>query len=174
MAAGAGRIVLLAATSLDGRIADAAGGVDWLEPYHDGAAPALGAFMAGVSCVVMGRATFEQVQGFGPWPYAGKRLVLLSHRPATDLPEPAAIASGPVAALASALRAEAGEAWVVGGSAVFGQFLAAGLVDRIEVFVMPLLLGAGPMLFPAGSQALRLLQARTLPGGVVHLAYAPG
>ena len=170
---GPGRIVLLAATSLDGRIADAAGGVDWLEPYHASAAPALEAFLAGVSCVVMGRRTFDQVQGFGAWPYAGRRLILLTNHPAEALPAPAACHAGDLASLAPALRAEPGEAWVVGGSAVFGKFLAAGLVDRIEVFVMPLLLGAGPLLFPAGAMALELLDSRTLPGGVVHLRYQP-
>ncbi len=52
-------------------------------------------------------------------------------------------------------RAAAGErdVTVVGGPDLIGQLLAAGLVDVLEVDVVPVLLGSGKPLFPAGSPA---------------------
>ncbi len=173
MSAGAGRIVLYAAASLDGRIADASGGVDWLLPFQEAGDYGLSRFMAGVSCVVAGRATYDQARGFGEWPYGGKRLVLLSSREVADLPRPATRHAGRVEGLLPALRREPGEVWLLGGTQVFAQFLGVGAVDRIEMFLMPVLLGAGPALLPAGEGAFRLLEQECFPNGVVRLAYAP-
>jgi dihydrofolate reductase len=46
-------------------------------------------------------------------------------------------------------------------------------VDAWRIFVMPLLLGAGIRLFPehGGAGALRLLESRAFPNGVVELRY---
>jgi hypothetical protein len=37
--------------------------------------------MASVDAMVVGRATHETVLGFGDWPWTGKRVVVLTHRP---------------------------------------------------------------------------------------------
>ncbi len=130
--------------------------------------------MAGVSCVVMGRRTFDQARRFGSWPYQGKRLVLLSSREAGELPQPAQRHAGGVEALLPALRAEPAEVWLLGGTEVFAQFLATGAVDRIEVFLIRVILGAGPVLLPAGGGRWRLLAQEVFGNGVVRLAYVPG
>lgn len=55
------------ATSLDGYIAAADGGLDWLEfvPVPDGDDLGFAAFIHQIDVVVMGRTTFETVVGFG-------------------------------------------------------------------------------------------------------------
>ena len=80
------KAVLYIALSLDGFIADSAGGVGWLHG-HD---PALeegsyGEFAATVDTVIMGRRTYDQVRGElspGAWPYEGMDCYVLTHRPA--------------------------------------------------------------------------------------------
>lgn len=59
-----------------------------------------------------------------------------------------------------------------GGGALFRTLLHAGLVDTVEVAVIPFLLGGGsPFLAPVASAALELADKRTLPkGGIVALA----
>ena len=58
------------ATSIDGYIADADGGVDWLNdlqtthPLPEGDDGGFGAFVSSVDAIVMGRTTFETVLGF--------------------------------------------------------------------------------------------------------------
>ncbi len=144
---------LYIAMSLHGRIADGQGGVDWLTP-GDGEDYGLEAFLAGIDSIVMGRRTFDRVLGFGQWPYAGKRVVVLTHRPPPPtVPEGVTFRAGAVATIAAELQADAQGVWLVGGADVAARCLAAGLLHRPELFVMPLLLGAGPRLFPDGRQA---------------------
>ena len=60
---------------------------------------------------------------------------------------------------------------IAGGAAIAQQFLAAGLIDEMELHVVPILLGAGERLLENVGEFL-LDQVRVLEGdGVVHLKY---
>jgi dihydrofolate reductase len=78
--------------------------------------------------------------------------------------------------IVAALKAQAGrDIWLFGGGSLFRSLLDAGLVDTVEVAVMPVLLGAGVPLLPAGASATSLVLAdqKTLPAsGIVALAYS--
>lgn len=174
------QIKLYIATSLDGYVADREGGIGWLPEIDPASGEDFGyaAFLAGIGALAMGRATYEQVRGFGAWPYVGRPTLVLSTRP----PDPGApggveFADGPVEALAERLRALAGDGdvWLVGGGATVAAFRAAGLIDEYLLTVVPVLLGGGVPLFaplPGGDPApLHLRAARPLAGGVVQLEY---
>lgn len=168
------RIKLSLAVSLDGFIADEAGSVDWLEPY-----PAedfgLDSLMDAMGVVVMGRTTYDQVVGFGHWPYEGKRAIVLTNRPFKPATPQTELWSGDIAPLAKKLLdAGRGDIWLLGGGATARAFLAAGCIHTLETFVVPVLLGRGVPLFGEGTPAaaLRLLRAEALAKGVVRLAYA--
>jgi dihydrofolate reductase len=165
------------AASLDGRIADGNGSVDWLDPYP-GEAYGYDAFIAGIGTVVMGRTSFEQALAFGEWPYPGRRSIVLTHRPArAPAGAEVEIRAGDVAALADELAhasSDGRDVWIMGGGNVIRQFLDAGRVDRLEIYVVPVLLGAGPPLFPDGAPHDLALEAATaLAGGVARLVYTP-
>lgn len=161
-------IVSLAAT-VDGFVADAAGGVGFLEAY-DPSALGFDAFLAGIDTIILGRTTFDQVQAHGSWPYAGKRGVLVTSRPAL-LPEGMVAIPPDPARLAPALASlGARRAWHVGGPRTIALAHAAGLVDWLELYVVPLTLGAGlPLGFPAAPLALE--DSEALPAGVVRLRW---
>ena len=56
---------------------------------------------------------------------------------------------------------------------LFRFLLDAGLVDGMDVSVMPVMLGSGVPLLPEGRRRrLRLEESRTLPSGVLMLSYA--
>ena len=78
----------------------------------------------------------------------------------------------------SALKASPGrDIWLFGGGVMFRSLLDAGLVDTVEVAVIPVLLGDGiPLLPPGTSTKLVLTDQKTLPAsGIVMLAYSvPG
>lgn len=160
-------ITLYAAVSLDGALADADGGVDWLEPF-EGPEGGYEAFLESVDCLVMGSRTYEQVLSFGPWPYGDRPAYVLTSR---DLP----LATGDVHLVGSAREAVdhiEGHAWLVGGAAAAGAFLRAGLVDELRLTVVPVLLGDGVALFrEAGGARLDLLGSRAAPDGSVELHY---
>jgi dihydrofolate reductase len=60
-----------------------------------------------------------------------------------------------------------------GGANVAQQYLAAGLIDEIELHLVPLLLGGGARLFDnLGTAGVGLEPIRTIEGpGVTHLKY---
>jgi dihydrofolate reductase len=64
---------------------------------------------------------------------------------------------------------------LVGGPRTIRAFHELGALGRLEVVVLPILLGDGTPLSPAGSPPvpLRLLRSdRTFPDGAIELAYA--
>jgi dihydrofolate reductase len=167
------------ASSLDGFIADRNGEYDWipLDPTVD-----FDAIFARVDTVLLGRHSYELTlrdpSAASAWP-AGARVYVFSRTlDATDHPSVTIVRDDAAGAVA-ALRAEsgAGEIWLYGGGALFGTLLAAGQVDAVEVTVVPVLLGEGVPLVPAGvpRAALALTHSHVYPSGMVALHYAvPG
>ena len=61
----------------------------------------------------------------------------------------------------------------IGGAELAGQALAAGLVDEIHLFLVPVIVGSGKRALPADVQAwLRLIGTRGFASGVVYAHYA--
>jgi dihydrofolate reductase len=167
-------IRLYVAVSLDGFIATSDGGVHWLEPYPP-AEFGFQAFLDGIGTIVMGRTTYDQALGFGPWGYDGKRTIVLTSRPLDDPPAGVESWSGDVVGLAADLKASSnGDIWLLGGAKAAAPFLAESLVDRLELFVIPVLLGDGIALFDGVHRPGRLEFDGTtpFPKGVVRLSYS--
>ena len=137
------RVTLYIAQSLDGFIADRDGGVDWLPQPAEGNDFGYGAFWSTVDALAMGRATYDQIRGWGKWPYENRpTLVFTTREGDADPPEGVRFVSGdPTEALAT-LPDEA-HVWLVGGGGLIRHFREAGLVDAVHLFLVPVLLGEG-------------------------------
>lgn len=167
------RIVYSVAVSLDGYIADAGGGFDWIviDPDIDFAA-----LMARFDTFVMGRRTWEltRAAGGGGGTAGARTLVVSRTLKAEDHPGITIIGEGWQEAV-RALRGEPGkDIWLFGGGELFAGMLDAGLVDAVEVAVVPVLLGGGVPLLkpPAGRARLALRGHRVYPkSGIVRLEY---
>ena len=75
----------------------------------------------------------------------------------------------------AALKEKPGkDIWLFGGGELFRSVLDAGLIDTVEVAVVPVMLSEGVPLLPAGerSPALKLTEAKPLSTGIVLLSYA--
>lgn len=169
------RIVYYVAASLDGFIADSAGGVGWLGD-GDPADYGYTEFYGGVEAVVMGRRTYDQVLSFGDWPYPGKpAYVFTQSPPAAGPPEVRFVGGSAVDFYRGIAEGHRGTMWLVGGADLADQFRQAGLIDEYQVFVIPIILGQGVPLF--GGQGpptlLELESARPHAGSVVQLQYRP-
>lgn len=165
------------AMSADGFVADRDHGVGWLDRF-DAADTGYAAFIEDVSTVVMGRNTFDQVVGFDVgWPYPGKRGLVVTSRPLdSPFPEAAGWDAG-VEALVEHLRLCDGDSWIAGGPRLQAEFIARGLLERLDLFVIPVFLGGGVPLFPRdGSMIdLELQNLERFDMGIVRLTYGfPG
>ena len=70
------------------------------------------------------------------------------------------------------IKAAAAHHITIGGANLAGQALAAGLVDELRLFAVPVVLGGGTPCLPEGVRlALRLLETRRFASGVVYLRY---
>jgi len=170
-------IIYYVAASVDGFIATPDGGVEWLAEFEQSAEDyGYGEFLGSVDSLLMGSRTYEQVLGFGRWPYAGKPTWVFTHRELHAAEGVTLTAEAP-RAVARALD-EAGHvrAWLVGGAALAAAFRADGLITGYIVSVMPVLLGKGiPLLGATGEREhLRLLGSTRYESGVVQARYAAG
>ena len=140
------------AMSLDGYIADEDGGYGWI-PMDDDLDFA--AYVAKIDTYIMGRHTYELVQSqpdtdFG-WTGKEKYVVSTTLAPAAVAPGFSLVSEG-VEDFVRELKAREGkDIWLFGGGLLFRSLLEAGLVDRVEVGVIPALIGAGIPLLPGMS-----------------------
>ncbi len=160
------------AASLDGYIAGPHGEYDWIvmDPAIDFAA-----FFKTIDTVLMGRRTFEVVLQQGGAGMPGMRTYVFSRTLRADDHPGVTIVTEGAASIVAALRAEQGkDIWLMGGGVLFRSLLEAGLVDTVEVGVVPVLLGQGVPLLPGGDAATRLelTKTETFPSGITLLRYA--
>lgn len=168
------------ATSLDGFIARPDGSLDWLpqpQAAPDGEDYGYQAFIDSIDTLVMGRATYEKALTFvGPWPYEGKRAVVLSsgraviHDDLKSLVEASALAPR---ALAEYLEATGSKSVYVDGGKTIQSFMRVGLIDEITLTTVPVLIGSGLPLFGAldADVRLELLASRSFADGLVQSTY---
>lgn len=167
------RVRYSVAMSLDGYIAGPNGESDWIimDPDID-----FGSLFKAFDTVLMGRKSYEAArqQGGGGGMPGMKAYVFSRTLRQSDCPG-VTVSDRPQEVLA-ALKAKAGkDIWLFGGGSLFGSLLALGLVDSVEVAVIPVLLGGGlPLLpHPAKLAKLRLRNHRIYEKtGTVMLEYA--
>ena len=142
---------------------------------------------ANVGAEIMGRGKFGPAGG-GPWgdePWQGwwgedppfhKPVFVLTHHerePLTLSDTTFTFVSDGIESALSQARAAAGDedVFLGGGADSINEYLAAGLLDEIELHVVPVLLGGGKRLFEGvGDLKLEQLRAVEAPG-VAHLKY---
>jgi dihydrofolate reductase len=177
------KVLLDMAVSLDGCVASVSGEdvglYDWYFDPPAASAAVVRELVETTGAIVIGRGAFGTGEdaGWDDTPYR-VRHVVVTHRPppadarwAVDF---VFATEGPRQALEVAAAA-AGDRWVTvgGGADIARQFLAAGLVDEVQLHVVPLIVGDGVRLFDASVGARRLRPLRVVDStGVTHLRYA--
>lgn len=169
--------------SLDGFVADAADRADkvftWYgkpQPEQSPREPTGEAGAMGLGAIVYGRRTFDVAHGWDGRHPTGAPVIVVTHSVPEGWPRQNSTVSFDTAGIKSAMaRAKeiAGDQVIALGSpSVIQQCLALGLVDRIQVKVVPVLLGDGIRMFGTLSDAVELENPEVTQGnGVTHLYY---
>jgi dihydrofolate reductase len=147
---------------------------------------------ANIGATIMGRNMFGG--GPGPWgdnswrgwwgedPPYHHPVFVLTHHPREPLEMSGGttfnfITDGIESALVRARdAAQGGDVWLAGGASVVNQYLAADLVDEIDVSIAPVIMGGGERLFDGLEQgAVKLTQVQAVEApGVTHIRYQVG
>ena len=189
-----GKLIVTEFVTLDG-VAQAPGGPDedhengftrggWQAPLAD---PESGDVMfeqaRRMDALLLGRKTYEIFANY--WPTAPEEIPftgLLNRVPkyvaSRTLAEPlnwqgSAVVGESLAEDVTALKGRHDELHVIGSLGLVQSLLRFGLVDRLNLWLYPVVLGSGKKLFPKGLRVdLRLLESRPFPSGVVLVRYA--
>jgi dihydrofolate reductase len=170
------KVRMYMAVSVDGFVADADGGVGFLDDFQDldyGYAD----FITQISVITMGRKSYDQILTFGDWPYPEQEVLVQTSSPIVDPPHNCVPWQKSPRELVSSWKENQvrhpGDLWVLGGPQLCAAYLEADLIDRLDLYIMPLILGQGLALFlkSGESKALTLCEQLSFDNGVVHLGY---
>jgi dihydrofolate reductase len=191
-----GKVVSNMSMSLDGFIADPAGGVEhlfgwygngevtvptaddrWTFHVSTASAGVLRDALANVGALVAGRRLFDVAGGWGGNHPIGVPVLVVTHSAPADWPHPNApitfVTDGVESAIAQAKAVAGDKVVAVASASIAQQCLEAGLLDQIQVDLVPVLLGAGTRWFDnLGGAPITLQGPRVVEGaGVTHLRY---
>ena len=170
-------VICYIAQSLDGFIATPDGGLDWLPAPNPAQDYGYQVFLDSVDAILLGRTTYEQVLGFGPWPYSRKTTRIFSHRQtgaSPALPPGASWTSQKPDSVLQRLYAEGCKRlWLVGGSQLIASFRKEHLIDEYIITTIPVILGDGvPLFLDTGArEVLCCTGMKKFPDGIVQGTY---
>ena len=178
------RLIYSAIMSLDGYVADADGTFDWAAPDEE-VHSVVNDLERPVGTYLYGRRMYEVmvvwetmhdvadqppvVQDFAQiWQAADKIVYSTTLETVSSARTRIARVFDPEAV--RQMKARAGRDLTVGGPALAGQALEAGLVDECHLFVAPIVVGGGTQALPTGVRlTLDLLDERRFRSGMVYL-----
>ena len=164
------RVRYSVAMSLDGYIAGSKGESDWIvmDPEID-----FRALFGEFDTVLLGRKTYEATRGYGGGMPGMSAYVFSRTLHASDCPS-ATLSADPAKTLEQLKATPGKDIWLFGGGSLFRSLLDLGLVDTVEVAIIPVLLGGGLKMLPEPARMARLeLKAHKVYSktGTVSLTY---
>lgn len=136
-----------------------------------------------MDALLLGRRTYEIFAGYWPEapveiPFTGLLNGVPKYVASRTLASPltwqgSTLLAGDLPESIAALQEQHAEVHVIGSLDLTQSLLRLGLVDRLDLWLYPLLLGAGKRVFAGGTvpAALRLITSVTYPKGTLHLTY---
>jgi dihydrofolate reductase len=180
------KLIYSMGVSLDGFVAGPGGEIDWTAPdeelhrFHNERVSELGVQLCG-------RRLYEEMVYWdtaGQDPSAGEverdfariwqelpKIVFSSTL--DQVTGNATLATGPVEQVVAELKEQPGKDVAVGGAGLASACIERGLVDEFQLFLYPVVIGAGTPFFPPLDERteLELVETRTFGSRVVYLGY---
>ena len=166
-------VVLCVAVSLDGYIARPDGSADWLimDPELD-----LGAYAKAFDVIVAGRKTIPPRKTSGSAKGMGHAAYYVFSRTVPPGKQGGVeyVNRAPSEFIHELKSRRGKDIWLFGGGELTREFLKEDLIDRMDLGIMPVVLGEGIPLFPRGfpQRDFALVKFQTYKSGIVWLSYA--
>ncbi len=173
--------------SLDGCYADADGDMSWAHTQDPEQADFTAQNAKGGSGLLFGRVTYDMMSSFWPTPAAAEMMPDVA---ASMNALPKFVASrtlksadwnntkviGDLVGEVKRLKASGPDITILGSGSIVAQLASAGLLDSLDVMLVPVTLGGGKHLFEGlpRSLAWRREDVRQFSNGNVFLRYRPG
>jgi len=172
-----GKVIVYIAASLDGFIARKDDDVSWLDPFNiSGEDYGYSIFIRNVGTAVMGARTYEQSLANPERLLTGLKNYILTSRSLPLTGADTELWHGPLSELIQKIRRESErDIYIVGGGPVISGFLNEGLIDEIQLFIVPVILGEGIPLFTGlqSEVSLHLIEVLPYSMGIAKLLYLP-
>jgi dihydrofolate reductase len=188
-----GKLIVTEFVTLDG-VAQAPGGPDedqdsgftyggWQAPLMDQEGDNVFEQAKSMDALLLGRRTYEIFAGY--WPTAPEEIPFTSllngvpkYVASRTLARPldwqgSTLVGESIAEGVTSLKERHDELHVIGSLNLVQSLLRFGLVDRLNLWLYPVLLGSGKQVFADGTvpAALRLVESVTYPNGMLQLTY---
>ncbi len=155
----------------------------WQFPYlEEGSGAVILQGIERMDALLLGRKTYEIFAGYWPRasadnPFARKMNDVPKYVASRTLKQvnwkSARLIEGDLAVAVERIKAEHSSPLIIGSAHFLQSLLAEGLVDRLVLFIFPVILGRGKRLFPEGIDPTRftLTESRAFESGVVFMTY---
>lgn len=168
------KVILYIAASLDGYIARENGDVDWL--VGDGSNPNIDngyeSFYKNIDTVIMGKSTYDQVIGWGEYPYKDAKGYVYTRQHIEKNQYVEFINEDPKSLVKRLKEVDGKDIWIVGGAEIVDLFLKTDLIDEYIIATIPTILGNGIPLFKANNPEIKLkLVGSSIFDGIVQNHY---
>jgi dihydrofolate reductase len=170
------KTILYIGMSLDGYIAGPNDDLSWLDEYNE-IDYGYNDFFKTIGSLIEGRRTYDiEVQkgwvGVHPVP-----VFVLSNEKPKEPPKDYHFVNGELKDVLDQARKAAGEkhVWIGGGANVAQQFINEGLVDEIELTIIPKMIGSGVRLLDniENVHTYSLINVKQFEKGLVQMTYVP-
>ena len=145
------KIILYIAASIDQRIAEPDGSIEWLNefPINEEMNYGYKEFFSSIDTILMGGRSWRELSSMDAMDaYANKTVYVVSHHDWGEKRNIKFITENVTERIAS-LRNESGkDIWLFGGGELVSMLLAADLVDEMQIAYIPIIVGNGISLFP--------------------------
>lgn len=173
------KIILYIATSLDMKIADEYGGVEWLNLFQNTDESDYGYvdFYNATDTIIMGNNTYKTILNFGiEFPYKNHACFVFSRNAEHLDDENVFKVYAEYEMVVKKLKRQKSKKniWLMGGGELASFFLENKWIDEIRLFVMPIILGNGIDLFTGhlNQKTLKFESSKNFTSGAVELIYS--
>lgn len=145
------------AQSIDGYIATADDGIDWLYDIEGEGDNGYQAFYDTIDTVIMGKRTYDLItKNVEVYPYQDKQSYVVTHQNNISADNIQVLNHNLEQSLQTIKKQKSKGVWVVGGSQLIAYLLDIGYIDELKITTAPIILGAGIPLFKPLSNSVKL------------------